>query len=58
MDEVTTGTQRAPALPRAIGITDLDLHPANTRPDGDVRTNRKVDPSKINTLQAKKGKMG
>jgi hypothetical protein len=45
-------------LPRAIGITDLGLHPANTRPDGDVGTNRKVDPSKINTLQAKKGNMG
>jgi hypothetical protein len=51
MAEVTTGTQRAPALPRAIGIT-------HTRPDGDVATNRKVDPSKINTLQAKKGNMG
>jgi hypothetical protein len=52
--QVTIGTQRAPASPRASGITDLDLHRANTRPDGDGGTNRTVDPSTINTLQAKK----
>jgi hypothetical protein len=50
-------TQGAPAVPLAIGISDLDLQP-NTSPDRDAGTNRKVDPSKVNASQAKKGNMG